>query len=343
MNENSPEYVPADERRNSVLAIVFAQVERLWLRIKAYPWTFGGTIALFLMMGVIYLHITPKMYQASISIASTIQGADKSLLGSGGTSGLAALAGGLGLSQEEYVSPFLQFTNSLGSVDFARRLQARDHALQHIYASKWDAEHQRWVLNTGLRGELRVAIAAVLNRNAWREPSEYDLADYVSANVLLNKIGATGIYSITYQDSDPAFARQFLRDIVAELDATIRAQDLQRIDRNLAYLNARVNQVENHDVKTMLAASIVQQEQQRMLTNSGLPYAARLLSTVNISDTPVSPSATSVIGLSLLFGLFCGWLALVVREQFAKYLAVRRERRLQSLSHLHASEAGRRT
>jgi uncharacterized protein involved in exopolysaccharide biosynthesis len=273
---------------------------------------FWGTFLVAILFGVAYLHLAPPQYRASLYVAPADVGTNDAGRLNGG-SVLGQL--GLQIGGTTQVTPYEQFINTLDSQDLASKLASRQGLLQVIFRSDWDSTARSWRPPTTLVSRILEVVHDTLGEPSWTPPTAKRLSEYMAKNVQTSKVGITNIYSIEYNNSDPAFARDFLDTIYREANEIIRNQYLTRINSYVKFLQQRLNETTIAEVRTSLSQVIVEDEKLQAAASSGLPFAARALSDISVSERPVSPSLTTVLPVTLFFATFAGLTAAFSAQQ----------------------------
>jgi hypothetical protein len=144
---------------------------------------------------------------------------------------------------------------------------------------------------------------------------------YLSHNVVPKEIGITGLYSVSYANRDPEFARYFLSRVLAISDNYLRQQKLARAKAYVGYLDQKLKTVTDVDQKQAILKLRLQQENFLMAASVNLPFSA------DIDDPPITPSRPSwpnpliVAVMVLIFG---GGVSTAAGVYFRPYEAVRR-------------------
>jgi uncharacterized protein involved in exopolysaccharide biosynthesis len=73
------------------------------------------------------------------------------------------------------------------------------------------------------------------------------------------------------------------------IDGLMRKRDLEHTSGYIGYLTNRLASVSVEDYRRALVLNLTQQEKNRMLSSSPLPYVSEILGKPMISSKPVSP------------------------------------------------------
>jgi len=253
-----------------------------------------------LVVGVLYLNITAKSYTATMVIAPVLQDGTSpaSMLGNSALSALSRNP----FSQE--VSPLDKFRQMLISNDTAAALLQQPEVLAGVYRNMWDPKARTWRHPSGPIYRISAALKSLLNRPGWKPPSAPDLKAYVVANVKVVALETNGLYSVTYSNRSPEFARNFLLALYSTADDILRSREREKTLKYINFLNNQISTVTNTDERSALITILTRQEQMLMVSGAGVPYSAVILETPQVPQKPSSPNVlVSVFVFPLLFGL----------------------------------------
>lgn len=289
--------------------------------IAAYWRDVALSFALIVALSIAYLHIAEKQYTASATLAPS--DAELNMLtgisGAGdlGSFSLAHLGLGLG-GGDAKLSALLQ---QLTSGATAQALLGDDRVKAAIYDTIWDARTRTFHPPSGLLAALRESAKSALGLKPWQPPTAADMQRYLSRNVVTREIGISDLYTVTYGNKDPEFARYFLSRVVAVSDNYLRERKLARAKAYVSYLDQRLKIVTGLDQRQALLRLISQQENFLMAASVNLPFS------VDINDPPITPSRPTwpniliIAALDIFFG---GALAAGVGVFFRPWQSLRR-------------------
>jgi len=161
----------------------------------------------------------------------------------------------------------------------------------------------------------------VLGLKPWHPPAAADMQRYLSHNVVTREIGISELYSVTYTNKDPEFARYFLSHVLAVSDNYLRERKLARAKAYVDYLDQRLKVVTGLDQRQALLKLRSQQENFLMAASVNLPFSA------DIDDPPITPSRPTwpnLLIIAVLDIFFGGALAAAAGVYFQPYQSFRR-------------------
>ena len=263
-------------------------------------WSGRLVVAAALVFGLLYglyqAHRAGPLYSASVSVMPAQS--DTDVGGGGGAIGmLASLAGGGGSSSQ--VPKFTQFLFTIGSVGVAQRLD-RDHDMVCIInRGLCNPKTHVWQRRTGMKAAFNGFLARVAGLPDPNGPlTVIDLAQYNTGSIAVTKDKATGLVTISYYNSNPKFAADYLKLVLATTNDYMREQDRATQRNMVEYVARRLSTSTNVEQRSSLSNLMLQQERRLMMTEVDAPYAATIL------DGPTVVPLNTVLRRALLNGFF---------------------------------------
>jgi hypothetical protein len=270
--------------------------------------------------GFAYLHLAERQYTVSATLAPS----DAELNMLTGVSGMTELGSlslgriGLGLGGgDPKLSALLQ---QLTSNATAGALLADDRVKAALYDTSWDPATKIFHAPTGFLAQVKEVAKAALGLDPWHPPTPADMQRYLAHNVVPKEIGITELYSVTYSNKDPEFARYFLARALAISDNYLKQRKLARAMAYVRYLDEKLQTTADVDQRQAMLKLRLQQENFLMAASVNLPFSA------DVNDPPVTPSRPSwpnplIVGVIIFF--FGGGLAAALGVYFRPWEAIR--------------------
>ncbi|HLY05343.1 MAG TPA: hypothetical protein VKR31_06320 [Rhizomicrobium sp.] len=280
-----------------------------------------SSFVIIVALSIAYLHAAQKQYTVSATLAPS--DAELNILtgisGAGDFGSLSLGRIGLGLGGGD--SKFSALLQQLTSGATAEVLLADDRVKAAIYDTIWDPRSRTFHPPSGVLGELRATAKAALGMNPWQPPTAADMQRYLSHNVVAREIGISDLYTVTYSNKDPEFARYFLSRVITISDRYLRERKLARAKAYVDYLDQRLKVVTGLDQRQALLKLRSQQENFLMAASVNLPFSA------DINDPPIAPSRPTwpnLLIIAVLDLFFGGALAAGIGVYFRPYQSLRR-------------------
>lgn len=222
---------------------------------------------------------------------------------SGVAGALGALGGLVGLQGAAEDREFSQFQALLKSSLMAERLQRKYGLMQQVFADLWDPANKRWVEPKGWQHEITAWLRERRGLARWTPPTIFDLAETISASILIKKSGnSNSIYEISYRSPDRDFGIRFLDLLHKETEAALREERKARVTEQARYLRSRIETTMITEYRLALVSLLSDQDKTLMLLESSLPFATIMI------DPPHAPIKIEAPSLSIYVfaGVFGG-------------------------------------
>ena len=236
----------------------------------------------------------------------------------GGLGGLGSIASSLGISlpEKEQVSDFSKFRQILSSEALAEAVQRKLPVLQRLYPSLWDPATGTWRERGWSFPYVFDAVRWSVGLGPRSQPSANDVAQFIRGRVVVTQLPTAGMYQVSFEYPDPAFARDLLLTIYREADALIRARALARSSRFISYIEDRLRTVANVDHRAALVTIMSEHMKTAILNELGdVPFAAEMLQVPTVSPDPTSPRPVRTLLIAGLSVAILTGAILLIRER----------------------------
>ncbi len=277
--------------------------------VMATLWSRRGVILACVVasfaVAVLYLHIATYKYTIDLKITPAQGGGNESAGSRLG--GLASLAG-ISLPKDQSVSPFQLYLESIQSEEVAARIAENPAIMRGMFATSWDAQKGRWREPQSALAPIKRAVKQTLGIPIykWRAPGARDVLDYLQLNLTVVENPKKPVVVLRMQHPDPAFAVAVLNTLNRAANERVRERALVRSTANIAYLAQQLARVTLAEHREALAGALSDQEKQRMMANSGAPFAAEPVGEAVASSKPTKPQPVIVLVMSLFVGGLIG-------------------------------------
>jgi hypothetical protein len=296
----------------------------------------------FLAASVFVVALTPPIYTAT-AIVGPADNSDQpfGLDAGGGSGGMGGIAKHLhvgGLLGQGGDDTFNEYTSLLTSTRLASVLVNKDHILSQIYASKWDATHNRWYPRDTVFDEALDFAKVLLRRPVKPGPDVDDLIKYFDTRLTSDVSLETTFATVTFKYRSPAEAERLLSLILLEADNIIRQDKRRDVSARIAYLNAALEKLTNADQKPAMIDILSEQQQEMMMVESDHRYASVLIDPPHAPLLPSSPIPTLDAAIALLLSVAAWFGAVRLTPQSG-----RRRKLLEAFARYPSQGAGMRT
>ncbi len=268
----------------------------------------------FLIIGIGYQGTKHDIYVSS-ALLKVEKNEDSSLLGNLNSSlgALSQFTGGLGSSesQENYV---VELISSRVLLD--RILEKNDLVPELISAKGFNYKTQEIVFNKFFNSEDR----------QWQFNSEKDKQDALTFERIfeddyLDKIFVrlnrqTNFVEVSFQHPSPIFAQQFLDLMITELDNLARNDALEEAEKSLRYLELRLLEATQSDLRSSIASLIEAQLKIIMYANTKEAYLVKFIDKPNLPYKAEYPNRVLIILVSLILGIVTASISALARKRF---------------------------
>ncbi len=273
----------------------------IWRVLDRYRFLLLGIVLLAATLSLLAGSLMTPTYRAEVLMAP-VTSSDE---GSGYLSpfkdfgNIAALAG-VNLNRQDKKSESLA---TLKSRKFGERF-IRDNGLDKVlFADRWDAKQQRWIV-TGDEGAPTLQEA-------------YAVFDKRVRHIREDR--STGLVTLSVEWKDPAIAAQWANELVSGINTTLRQQAVETSDKAIAYLKEQLARTSVVELQQVLHRLIEVEMKKIILANINEDYAFRVIDPATAPEEPFKPRVLLMVVLSTTLGLILGIILVLILN------AVRRE------------------
>lgn len=269
-----------------------------------------GSILLGLVLGCVYMIVTKPLYTVTMVVgpAPSSSGKVAGTAASSLSSASSALSGILGTTTSPtQIAPMDEFMQLILSPRVAQQIIDKDPTvLQTFFAKQWDPVKKEWHPPLALFPIIQRSVYAIFGLPGWSKPSAQTLATYLVANLTIAEVSTTAMQTISINVPKPAFGVAFFKHLRSEADLIVRQEAQDLADKQIDYLQQKLNQTQQLDQRQMLLGLLQSQVMTRMSINSSLPYAATIIQQPIASDLPTSPNPFIVLTIAVIVGFLLG-------------------------------------
>jgi hypothetical protein len=287
----------------------FSEIMRLAIKRKLLIF---GVFSCYMFAYYTLIHLVTFKYVAELKVMPA-QPSDSLLQGSLG--GLAAAAG-VKIGQGQSAPPFVVYPVQLKSREIAEVLTKDSFIMQTLFANNWDAKLGIWKEDKNITRSIVKNIKSILGIPVypWRAPAAPEVQKILENFVEINEDKSTSIQTLSFASANPEFAKQFLWKIHKASDAKLRERSLARSEKNVEYLQRKLNTLDVTTYKQALTEILVQQERQRMVASSNIAFAAEPLGLPYTSTNPTRPRSFIILLFMFCASILTGLILSLVLE-----------------------------
>ena len=288
---------------------VIIEIVRSWKIIIAF-------FAACVVASLLYLHFSNYRYTAELRVSPAQSNGGSLASKLGGLAGLASISG-VSIPQDSGAVSYALYLEGLKSRYVATQLAQRPEVMTRIFANEWNPEERRFHEPSGPRVTIVRGVKELLGLPIypWEAPNAARLQEHLESAVKIQQNTKTSIATITYSHGDPAFAATLLGALHEAADDELRRKARIRSGEYVRYLSEQLRTVSLAEHRVALSQALAEQERMRMMSSSGLPFAADPLGPATASLRPTSPRPAIIIVFGALFGLVLGVAVALLRLQ----------------------------
>lgn len=153
-----------------------------------------------------------------------------------------------------------------------------------------------------------------INPTSW---SDNDLSSYFHKKIRISPVQNTNdLIEISYSHPNPDFAGNFLLQLHALTDESIRNDHKKLINDRRAYITKALGQALNIDHKKALGQLLIDLEREAIMVNSDRSFAMRIIDPPSSSANPFHPRSKIILLMFVLSGAFIGILTGFAKKAF---------------------------
>lgn len=215
--------------------------------------------------------------------------------------GLAALAG-VNVNDGESSKVAIAI-ETLKSKDFLYMfVSKRDYLTKIMAVDKWDSSNNTIVIDGDKFDEKTNKWIRKAQFPKVSKPSNFELAEYLEKRYSVVQDRINGTIKISFEHNSPYFAKEFLENIVAEINEFMRQKDIVESAGSLKYLEEQLIQTKNEQMRNALTSLIEEQLKIKMLAEVRKQYVFKILDPAYFPDTKEKPKRAIIVSLVSFFG-----------------------------------------
>lgn len=269
--------------------------------------------ACFALFAVIYALSLPNQYKASTTLvpAQNDGGGLSGALGQlGGLASLAGVSIGGGESSEAQVAQQIMLSRSFIE-DFVRQ---NDLAVEVFAAQGWDRDSNQLKVDGSLFNTETDQWVREPPPGKQAEPSGWELYGAFKGMLSVAEDKKTGMVTVSVEYYSPEIAKQWVDKVVAAINTHMQSRKLERVNRNITYLEKQVEKTAIADMKEVFYTIIEEQIKSKMLAKASPEYAFVTVSPAMVPEEKTQPKRALICILGTLLGGMLSVLLVLVRH-----------------------------
>jgi hypothetical protein len=250
----------------------------------------------------------PPVYKVE---ALLIQNTDpaNSLRSAGSQSPLSAV---LGIGGPASMPEIDEFQILLSSPQVAATLDSKYHLLHDVYRGSWDAKNNRWYPPNWKERLHSKVVEALGGVSGQHDPNYYDLANFLSGSVTVNRVFFGSVMSISMNADRPEDAKRWINDIIYEVSDIIRSQMISERQNYVNYLLQQMNQSSLTTSRDASISILADQYRALMVLKSAKTFPLQQIEPPTRGQFPINKSVSLFALIGILSGLMVAGLLIAV-------------------------------
>ncbi|XOV80074.1 MAG: hypothetical protein ACFHVJ_03745 [Aestuariibacter sp.] len=257
---------------------------------------------------IIWLLGLPDIYRSEVTIAPT-EHAQGGGFSAGGLGGIASLAG-LSLG-EESVSQVTIATSVIQSRIFANSFIVKhEMAVPLVAAVEWDTEMEKLIIDPAKYDIEGSKWTRSVSPPRKQIPSDLELYEYYQ-NAIEIESKDNGLITISFEHISPILSAKWAGDIVDEINKVMREREVEKVSKNIQYLEEQAQKAQNVEIRASMYALIQDQYEKLMLAEANKEYIFYVIDPAIVPEMKDSPKRTFIlvfVTLLVSFVVFCAYL-----------------------------------
>lgn len=289
-------------------------LSELIAKVWAAKWFVIGTISLFLAASIFIALSLPNVYRASVLLAPVSNGSGSELTKLAGQfGGLASLAG-INLSGGIENDKSALALEILGSRAFIEYFIDKNELLIPLMGSeKWDIRTQKLVFDKDVYNAETKEWVRDVSFPKTPKPSPWESYEYFRERLSINQDDSTGMVILSFDFYSPLLAREWLEELVREINFKMKTDDSFEAKERINYLEKQLEETSLAGMKSVFYQLIEEQTKSLMLSQVSQEYVFKTIDPANVPDKKHSPKRALLVVIGTFLGGLVSTLVVFVR------------------------------
>ncbi|WP_231728915.1 Wzz/FepE/Etk N-terminal domain-containing protein [Alishewanella sp. WH16-1] len=300
-NINAPQTAAADDE---------IDLRELFSAIWQGKWIIIATTFVFAVASVIYALSLPNIYKSEALLAPVNAEAGLNLPGQLG--GLAALAGvNLGGGSGDKTTLAIEV---LKSRDFIGRfIEKYDLFIPVMAAEGWHMGSDTLKIDSDIYNTDTSEWVRKVKAPFQPKPSVQETYTEFMKLLSVSQDKTSGMVKLSVQHYSPILAKEWVDNLVKEINEDLRQRELNEAQRSIAYLNEQIAQTNLADARAMLFSLIEEQTKTLMLANVRSEYVFKTVDPAVVAEKKAKPARALICILGVMLGGMLSVLFVLIR------------------------------
>lgn len=223
-------------------------------------------------------------------------------------SGIAALAG-INLPSSGSNNSALKTIEIIKSRDFFKHLLSFDKVRANLAAAKtFDFVAGKIIYDANLYDPVSEKWVRKVSNNRSVTPTYLELYSVYRSTLKISKNKETDLIDISVKHLSPIFANDLILLIIEQINELSRNKDIELTKKSLSFLENKLRETNNKDMKATLNILIAEEFKKQMLTDISKYY---IIEPIDSSFIPESKSGPNRIQICILFMILGSMLSII--------------------------------
>ncbi|RNF48784.1 LPS O-antigen length regulator [Marinomonas hwangdonensis] len=290
-------------------------LKELFIALWKGKWIIILLTAVFAVGGVLYALSIPNTYKAEAVLASANDSKTSGIASQLG--GLASLAGinlgGGGSDGKAIALATLQSRQFLNAF-----VNKYDLLVPLVAGEKWDPAQDRLLINPEMYDEQQQKWVREVPPGKSPQPTDWDAYKEFKKILAVSESKDTGLVTLSITHLSPSIAKQWVDQLVIDLNAWIKNNSLNDTRRNISYLETQIEKTNIADMQSVFYQLIEEQTKNLMLAEVQDEFAFKIIDPAVVPEEKVGPKRALICVLAVLLGGMLGTAIVLIRYAFAK-------------------------
>lgn len=297
-------------------------LRELWQAIWSRKWQIALITVVVMSIALVYALKQKNYYKAEV----LLQPVGSSEKGGGLAAqfgGLASLAGinigGGGGGNTGEALAILQ------SRQFGERFITENNLKPILFAENWDDERQQWIVEEpGLMASIKNAILPAGEESAQKpyqretlaegEPSLWNAYKVFQGMISVGEDKKSAMVTVSVEWTDPVLAAKWATMLVSEINALMKAQQLEETEKSNAYLTEQLKKTSIADVKQSIYQLMEANIKTMTLANISDDVVFKVIDPAVVPEEKSKPKRGLIMAVALVLGLMLGVFWALIRN-----------------------------
>lgn len=259
----------------------------LWRVLMDFKWSITLITMLVTSVSIAVAFLMTPIYRAEVILAP-VQEEGNGGLGAGMAQlgGLASMVGlnvGGGDNTEQHIA-------ALTSRMFLNSFINDEHLLIKLFADKWDAKNQQWLLDAGQK-----------------PPSALEAHTVFVKKILSTSVDKKSrLVTLAIEWKDPHEAASWANKLVTLFNEHQRNQAIAQSNRNIQYLQQQIQKTSVLEVQKMFYGLIENELKAMMMANVRKEFTFKVIDPAQPPEHKIKPNRALIVALGLVGGMMLG-------------------------------------